>query len=115
MFRLPKFIELCIGLRHRAHFHKGTLIVIPIAFDLSELETEISAFPEIKWTHFLLVLKFLWRIHRILNLVENLLAILEQEHFTFILRMGTIRHNKDVGIIPQLPLLLPGNFLACIA
>ena len=61
------------------------LIVIPVSFDIADLEFERSAFPEGEWIEALFIFEL--GIDRIHQFGEDLRTVGEEEYPSFILRM----------------------------
>ena len=84
-------------------------VIVPVTCNLLQFQFEVSTLPEVKGVDGSLIFKL--RLHCFHDLIKDLLAKLIQEDTTFVLRVGLVLDNIDVGVEGQFTLLLTNSVL----
>ena len=84
------------------------LVVVPVTFNLTNLQFEVCTASEVEGVDRLLHLQT--EVALLFgNLIKDLLTELVKEHLTLIVRIGRICDNVNVGVVRQLTFLFAGN------
>ena len=103
MLLLPNGFHLLVIVEQRTRRSELRLIVVTIAFNVTNLQLEACAGPKAERVHRLFIRKL--RVHCLIQLVENLLAELKQLDLAIVLRIELVLDDVDIANITKLTLL----------
>src|SRR3990167_11506794 len=108
MALFPDRFNLCIGVvsrEERRRSGKLRLIVAAIAGIVANSKPKVCPLPEVERIYRLFSRK--GRGHLVVDLIENLLSILVEKDFSFVLWSRGIFHDQDIRNMTELPFLRP--------
>ena len=100
---LPDHLQLGVVVEQRTGLGELRLVVVAVTLDLTDLELEVSPRPEVERVHWRLVIEL--RVHHLVQLVKDLLAVAEELDLPVVLGVGLIVDDVYVRDETELALL----------
>lgn len=113
MLLAPQCLKfLVIALKQGCGSRELRLVIVGVSLDIADLQLEVGTLPEVEGIDRILIAKL--GVHLVIDLVEDLLAVAEQEHLAVVGRVHGIIDHHDVADVRQLALAVTGNGLVIL-